>query len=351
MESNTMFTREDDDQECDTIFYQGINNTQTHALKYTGNQKITATTGEIIWSLGANALTPLKVIYNLHIGPEIADVNTHPFDTYSAYFNPLKVFFSLTTYIRNYYSEGVRSLPALNPSPDSVIFHTPNVSQVSIGQASDIESHSRKYQNWFSKSDKKNGLILWGVSRGTAATFCAFSKYKYPEVKLVVLEGAIDSLDNVFKNMAKSIFKSERVADSLVNTFNKCSAFLHRMGVFGYRKDGESPMSLVNDFPENIPVVFITSKKDLVVHPENTENIATSLANRGKNDVYLLKLENSSHPNYMYSNKTDRDTYEAFIHAIYRKYGLQHDAKLADDGEKYVESSILATQHVNMFTI
>jgi hypothetical protein len=32
-----------------------------------------ATTGEIMWSEGRNKFTPLKVIYNLHIGTEIAD--------------------------------------------------------------------------------------------------------------------------------------------------------------------------------------------------------------------------------------------------------------------------------------
>lgn len=48
-----MFVRDGIYNECDTIFYQGINNTQTHALKYTGDQKIIATTGQ---------LNPLKVI-------------------------------------------------------------------------------------------------------------------------------------------------------------------------------------------------------------------------------------------------------------------------------------------------
>lgn len=62
---------------------------------------------------------------------------------------------------------------------------------MSIGQETDMQSHRRKYDSWLASKDKTQGLILWGVSRGTAATFCAFAKRKYPEVKLVVLEGLL----------------------------------------------------------------------------------------------------------------------------------------------------------------
>ena len=62
---------------------------------------------------------------------------------------------------------------------------------------------------------------------------------------------------------------------------------------------------------------------DTIVTCDNTENIANALANKGKNDVYLLKLERSSHPGYMYDDKEDRINYETFLHAIYKKYHLQ----------------------------
>ena len=67
---------------CDTIFYQGNGNSQTHILKYVGEQHLTATTGEEMWSVGRNNLSPLNVIYSPHIGPEIADVNLNPFPGY-----------------------------------------------------------------------------------------------------------------------------------------------------------------------------------------------------------------------------------------------------------------------------
>ena len=108
-----------------------------------------------------------------------------------------------------------------------------------------------------------------------------------------------------------------------------------------YRSDGPSPLQSVEDFPENIPVVFITSKIDKVVPCSNTENIARALAEKKKNDVYLLKLERSSHPNYMFDNLKDRDCYETFIHALYKKYNLKHDPELARKGEHLIESCTL----------
>lgn len=327
-------------RECDTLFYQGANCTQTQALKYTGNQKIVATTGELMWSTGRNNLAPLQVIYNLHIGTEIADVNLNPFDTRLSYLNPVKLFYSGVSWAKNYW-EGVHIEPAPNPTPDSVVFHSQYPSLVSYGQEPDIQSHYLKYQAWLDRINKNNGLILWGVSRGTAATFCAFARYKYPEVKLVVLEGAIDSVANIARTIAMNTFRSERAASYALGAFRTATGFLHKFNLFGYSPNGVSPIDMVNEFPENIPVVFVTSKKDSVVPAENTENIAKRLAERGKNDVYVLRLENSSHPNYMYDDKNDRDIYEAFIHAVYRKYGLQHDHELADKGEPWLEKALI----------
>ena len=74
---------------CDTLFYQGNNASQVQALKYVGDYKITATTGETMWSIGKNGLQPLNVIYKLHIGCEIMDVNLNLFNSYMSVLNPI----------------------------------------------------------------------------------------------------------------------------------------------------------------------------------------------------------------------------------------------------------------------
>lgn len=324
---------------CDTLFFQGNGSSQTQALKYVGNQKITATTGETMWCTGRNNLSPLNVIYKLHIGVEIADVNLNPFDSYLSYFNPIKIIGSAITWGSNWYY-GFHFTSNI-PKTESVAFHAPILSQVSIGQETDMQSHRRKYDSWLASKDKTQGLILWGVSRGTAATFCAFAKEKYPEVKLVVLEGAIDSVQNVIPSRVTHTIPVDFVSKKITSAINSSFSFFKKYNLMQYDPQGTSPLTSVEEFPEGIPIVFITSKKDTVVTCKNTKNIAQTLADKGKNDVYLLELECSSHPNYMFDEVNDRDNYEAFIHAIYKKYNLKYDSDLAAKGEHLVQDCSL----------
>ncbi|KTD75491.1 prolyl oligopeptidase family serine peptidase [Legionella waltersii] len=331
-----MFEKTERYKPFDTIFYQGANCTQSQVVHYTGGKRIHATTGEWMWGVGINGLKPLNVIYNVHLGPEIADVNLHPFSTYYDYINPMKWLYTSISWSKNYFT-GVNTIPSMNRNSGSVYYHSPNPSQISYGQESDIESHHRKYLSW--KNQMKNdGLVLYGVSRGTAATFCAFAKYKYPEVKLVILEGAIDSMENVIKNMANHYLGKGVMSDIAVSSMRRSANFLTRYGLFGYKDESDSPLSMLDNFPENVPVIFITSELDRTVDSKSTENIAKNLHQRGKNDVYLLKLKNSRHPFYPYDNKQDHDQYETFIHAIYKEYGLDHDSKLAENGRHLLES-------------
>lgn len=326
---------------CDTLFYQGMGSSQTQALKYIGNQVIAATTGEFMWCSGKNNLRPLNVIYKLHIGKKISDVNLHPFDSYFSILNPVKSIGSGLAWIGNW-RNGFHFISPISVTPESVRFHAPNLSQISIGQETDMLSHRRKYDSWLEKQDKSNGLILYGVSRGTAATFCAFAKEKYPEVRLVILEGAIDSVKSVLPKRVLNTFKSEYISGHVTNSLNAGFRLFNKWNLMQYHEEGPSPLKSVADFPEGVPVVFITSKVDAVVTCGNTENIAQALAAKGKNDVYLLKLERSSHPNYMFDDAEDRDRYEAFIHAIYKKYHLKHDPELAIKGDYLIDSCKLS---------
>ena len=327
---------------CDTLFYQGIGSSQTQILKYT-DQKITATTGEVMWGTGRNNLPPLKVLYRPFIGKEIYDVNLSPFNSFGSKLNPYNHIASAITRAGNQ-DNGFHFIPANSAQAESVVFHVPNFTRFSLGQEMDMQSLREKYDSWLLKEDRTDGLILWAVSRGTPTTFCGFAKEKFPEVKLVVLEAAVDSMPNVAQSWAADIFKWESVSGPVAKAINDGFSFCNKLSLTQYRPDGPSPLKSVADFPEGVPVVFITSKIDKVVPCRNTENIARALANRGKNDVYLLKLENSSHPNYMFDDAKDRDCYEAFIHAIYKKYNLRHEPELAKKGEHLVESCMLAPE-------
>lgn len=325
-------------EECDTLPFQGIGTSQTQFVKYTGSQKVQATTGQTMWSEGCNSLKPLDIINKPYIGIETSDIHFNVFPSYWSYLNPLNIAGATISWgINRYY--GVHFTAPI-PQHESVAYHAQILSKTSMGQEQDMQSHLKKYEAWRSKKDRSKNLILMGISRGTAATFCAYAKEKYPEVKLVILEGAIDSTQNILSHYL-SYFCSPRIASGAKSIINSGLSFFHKKGYIGYNPKGPSPLNSIAEFPKGTPVVFITSKIDRVVPCKNTKAIAQALANKGKNPVYLLKLERSSHPNYMFDNAEDRANYETFIHAIYKRYNLKHNSKLAAQGERLVDACFL----------
>jgi len=314
---------------CDTIYFQGMNNSQVQARKYTGPRDMLATTGEIVGCQGKNGQPPLDVIYQLYIGKEIADVDLNPLESW---YKPIKVGGVIASSLSNHSNNFTFTSPT-NLNGESVAYHAPNRKNMSIGQKDDIESLKAKYQSWQEYQNKNKFVIYYGVSRGTAAIFngLATNPELAANAKLAIFEGAVDSIPDVLHDRYTKKTGSETLADMTANIVNTGLSLYTP-----YKPDGIAPIDCVDSYPENLPSVFITSEIDEDVPCERTENLARALANRGKNDVYLLKLKHSSHPNYMFDNKEDHDIYETFIHAIYKKYGLLHNPELAKKGEMLV---------------
>lgn len=322
---------------CDTLFYQGNGSSQTQVVKYTA-KKVLASTGETMWCTGCKGLKPLDVIYYPIIGEEVSDIILRPLRNPLMYLWPPNLIAFLITHWKNRsYGLKVETPIDARTVHKSVGSHAPVLSQVSLGQVTDMDSHRRKYDHWKAQTVRSENLILYGVSRGTAASFNAFTKEQYPEVKLVILEGAIDSIPNVIARRARNMLGDNAVAAWSASLVNSAISFFTQ-----YKPEGPSPLDALKDFPKNVPVVFITSKIDREVPRENTYNIATALASRGDNPVYLLELEDANHPEYMFSNKADRDNYEHLIHAVYRRYGLQHNKNYAEAGKVLAQSCLIS---------
>jgi len=315
-----------DEQSFRTIYYQGMGSSQTQIGKYIGSKTIIASTGEKLSCVGKNNLKPIDVLINPFIGKEIQDVNLSP-----AFYNPIHLVSCAISKISNK-KNGIRVGPVDSKhsiDKGSIKYHAIHLSKMSISQKTDIESHKTKYDCWLNSPDKNKNekLILYGVSRGSATTFNAFVTYKYPEVALVVLEGCFFSVDDVINNRFNPL--SRKIIKSAISSFTK------------HELNGISPGSKISEFPENVPVVFITSEIDKEVPCSTTIKLAKALANKGKNDVYLLKLKKSSHPNYMFDHLYDRNQYEFFMHALYKKYGMPYNPRLAKNGKNLVEKNRL----------
>ncbi len=313
-------------QQYATIFYQGILSSQAQITKYTGDHVTVASTGEKIFSHGRNHLKPIDVLVNPYIGSEIKDVNISPFSSLQSSLSPFTWVTIGTSAVMNWYN-GVEVIKADEKNnAGSIKYHSLVLSETSVGQETDIESHYDKYLRWKHQAGANDKLILYGVSRGAGTTFNAFAKYKYPEVKVVVLEGCFASIEDVLQRWYGRL---SPYISSGISLFSK------------YRKTGPSPLGCVDEFPAGVPVVFVTSKVDKTVPSASTKLLAETLAQKQKNDVYVLELETAPHPGYMFDNAEDRNNYEAFIHAIYKKYDCPYRPEFAAAGEHLLEKCLL----------
>lgn len=323
-----------------TIYSPGMTCSQTQLLKYTGNQ-ITASTGELMQCSGKNGFRPLNIIHNPYIVTDIPDVNLYPFDSFFSYFNPIKWGLALKSYFSNW-MYGFEFQQGSNEGPETVVWHTLNISKLNIGQNTDIEKHNDMYEQWTHDENKKEGLVLFGVSRGTCTTTSAYSRYQYADVKLVILEGAVDSIDNVLLQRMENIFGPGRLADFALKTLNFMLTLFTE-----YDPDGISPLKMVDQYPKNTPTVFITSDADTEVPSINTERICHRLAAKNQNPVYLLRLKKSSHPNYMFDDADDRQTYQEFMNAVYGKHVLQID-NIED--ENILKQYLVNPENITIYT-
>lgn len=326
-----------------TLFYQGITCSQVYISPYYTSEFET-TTGEYVYCEGRNNLKPINVLINPYIGCEIRDVDTNPFPSIHSYLNPIKIASYSVSSVANWY-HGIHVYNKYKQDTEygkthSVKAHAIKISEISVGQETDMESHQEKFEGLI-KDYPDDDWMAFGFSRGAATTFNACAKYKYPKLKLVILEACFYSIHDCFYlNKFSPLRKTFTTGLSL---FTK------------YHDDGPSPKDSVAEFPENVPVVFITSEKDWVVPAESTMKLAHALADKGKNDVYLLVLKKSSHPNYVFSDPVDRQMYQEFIHAIYEKYDFTNnnifDAELAKNGRPLLDECVVRPRYTCNFNM
>lgn len=316
-----------------TVFYQGMFSSQTQGAKYTGSRGFTATTGELVTNPHA-----IEVIQHLYVKPEIDEIipaSTQPLKFSDISLHPKVIFYGLcrqlahraSRYAHHSYGTLIKGEPSGN---ETIAAHAIDLSKINVAQQGDLENHKRRLQscrNEFPEDD----IIAYGVSRGAATTFQSLATLHQQHsddlkaVKLCILEGCFDSVPNIMKKRYPRLFNSPLIENFLM----ALAAW-----VTSFKKEGTSPIEMVAAFPQHIPVAFITSAEDKEVPAESTRNLAQALARAGHQHVYLLELQNSSHPRYMFDDAADTELYKHFIHALYAENNLPHIVKYAQNGAK-----------------
>lgn len=301
-----------------TIFSHGLHAGPLQLSKYTPRYA-SLETGELVVS--PRALDLLHGPISAPSFPEISMRNTHlnaGFWTKMMY----KATAFMDSWVYGYKIEKVALGPTLSGRSLSI-------SQHNFGQYADIDVLKKAYQKHI-KSYPDSAVLMYGCSRGAAvtATFvCDEAHTTAQHVTLVVLEGCFDSSVSVIQ--ARYSWLGKRFVAWVKRFFEKKTL---------WREDGPSPIASIANWPDNVPVLFITSEKDKEVPMACTKNLIASLKEHKPNlDIYFLILKKSRHSTYVFDNQQDRTMYDIVVNAFYKKYGFACDENKAETGYAYLE--------------
>lgn len=234
-----------------------------------------------------------------------------------------------------------------------------NSSKASLGQRTDINEFFNS-NNDIEKSPELATLAraYMGVSRGAGATFSALSEVPISQnIKLCILEAPPSTLKGLFKFYGERYLKSRAIGKWL---YENLPNFLLTpfLGAQHQRDKASQARGHVDRFPNTIPLLIISSKKDTTVAHESSIRLAFRVAEKRNNalsngedvaPVYFLQLDTVDHNDYATSERQDSIRYRNTVHAICRKHDLPFIAEYADAGEPEMQAASLLTPIYNKF--
>ncbi len=302
-------------QDVRTIFLQGMMDSQKQCAKFCGEKGMTATTGEHVICPTAKDL-----IYNPYIGKELDEIILHNEGQYSWY-NPLNYIGMLQEWAFAKQRKNYKYIiSGTQPGKPSVATHAIDFFKLNFGQERDIEECSAKIDAC-DKEFPNAQKILWGTSRGAAGWFNAHAHKKYDNVKMLVCEGCFDTVGHTIEKRTPWMLKKLGV-HILFHYFLSA--------VTEYKVNGISPITSAEQFPEDVPLVFITSKADTDVAKECTYALMKKLKERNKNPIHCIKLNDSPHNYYSLGKGEDQNKYLRCMHRLYKKYKLPYIPQYAE---------------------
>lgn len=218
--------------------------------------------------------------------------------------------------------------PALFNYPDAGTGWTKytKVCLSTLGQENEIELLDKNYHQLCEFLPEEDGVIVFGVSRGaaTAANFVAIKNPK--KIRALILEAPFDNAVNLARNMLKKIPYGESLAPYFLSA------------AFPWHKQagGIHPENLISSLPLTLPILLISSKEDATVPSSSVVHLFNLLKESGHTEVYLLVTEQGAHAKVLWG--PDGEQYQKITHAFFARYGLPHDALLAEHGAALLDA-------------
>jgi hypothetical protein len=329
------------DEETFYLVYQGLGNSQTQFVKCTGHHPIKTSTSEVVQATRQGIYTiPEDRIW---VYPELDEVIRDGQWGIKSRIKQRLVRGIKVLKPKAYEKDEVDALYPVDQT-GSVDCYAVDKRQVSLGQATDIKAHHKKYKaltnpalNKAYNPTKKNHVVLYGLSRGGSAIFsaCAVHHSEYTDVKLCILEAPPATISSAVKfKLGASLGKF------LYQNMGKLI-----LGAQHETTRAHQAIASIDTFPKHVPLVVISSKQDELVPHKSSLNLALGVAARRQQaievgetnvaSVYVIQLDNSKHNRY--TEGAERARYQHAVHAIYRKHGLPYIEAYANAGESELQ--------------
>lgn len=186
---------------------------------------------------------------------------------------------------------------------------------VNFAQAHDIQHFLAPIRAvWNDPIIKERRIVLAGSSRGAATVLGAvvhMTPEEHKRIAFVLLEGIFDSVPNIC---------TARYGRHLGRFIPWALSWLTR-----YDPQYLSPLELAQQFPVNIPVVFVTSLVDCHVPTEHSLAVRNVVSESRKDvpdaaNVYTLLLKSSHHSFYVNDHLEDQAAYRKLMGDVHRLY-------------------------------
>lgn len=282
------------ESEIITLYFQGEFATRTQACKYAGPKGLDIRVSDGQVEHVFNPRAP-QLLHNIFTQDELGDVE------YERSYNPLHWLSSLfhcfgQSFTYNVY--GTSSMP-----------HN-NLSMMNFSGPDDVRQCLYAIESCIRQYPQKK-LVLFGTSRGASVLMIALgtmTQEQLERVKLVILEAPFSSYPSLLFHTYPSF-----LVPVMLSALEKLTLF---------RRDQLSPLEAISShtFPVRTPLLFVTSKADRTVPPEETEQLIEMLRLKGYLELHHLQLAHSHHSRMSLDHPDDIRAYQDKLASLYKHY-------------------------------
>lgn len=213
-------------------------------------------------------------------------------------------------------------------------------SVTTLGQESEIAELQNQYETIVEKSQSEEPhIVIFGISRGASAVVNFLGTAERPAIKAAIVESPFDSFLTVQRHLAKRLFLH------WIPGIQAICRGITKMVFPKYASNGLHPIDAVKNIRKDLPILFICSKQDELVHYLCTVNLYHELRKAGHEHAYILILNHGAHGQLLH--KTVGSAYQNVVHAFYQKYDLPHDETLARYGKSKLAKCQPEFSHIN----